>query len=258
MNMSPLVQANDNSWRGDWLLRRVNIHWPRQPDIRCISTARAAIALDAPRLRVRNVRFRLILQMATSSRLLRRGMSTSTWPACSTRFIVVTPDWVGRASMPLTNHLQIGFTLLVSMGCTAVRLRHRPEGSWTCRHRNARRSALQLPDGEWRRPQPQLTGGDMNVQQVSTEIGALRELPESPLVEALFGRRSRRFALNGMTGRASGSAVMLDLEGHDTWCVNVPRVAACHRGGRHRPGPDRPRLSGLRSRVPGAAVEVGR
>ena len=34
--------------------------------------------------------------------------------------------------------------------------------------------------------------------------------------------------------------------------------APCHPGGRHRPVPDRPRLSGLRSRVPGAAVEVGR
>jgi len=38
MNMSPLVQANDDPRRGDWLLRRVNIQWTRQPDIRCISS----------------------------------------------------------------------------------------------------------------------------------------------------------------------------------------------------------------------------
>jgi len=37
----------------------------------------------------------------------------------------------------------------------------------------------------------------MSVQQVSADIGALRELEEFPLVEALFGRRSRRFALGG-------------------------------------------------------------
>ena len=37
----------------------------------------------------------------------------------------------------------------------------------------------------------------MSVQQVSAEIGALRELEEFPLVDALFGRRSRRFALGG-------------------------------------------------------------
>jgi hypothetical protein len=37
----------------------------------------------------------------------------------------------------------------------------------------------------------------MSVQQVSTEAGALRELQGFPLVEALFGRRSRRFALGG-------------------------------------------------------------
>ena len=37
----------------------------------------------------------------------------------------------------------------------------------------------------------------MDVQQVSPEIGALPELAEFPLVEALFGRRSRRFALGG-------------------------------------------------------------
>ena len=37
----------------------------------------------------------------------------------------------------------------------------------------------------------------MSVQQISAEIGALRELEEFPLVEALFGRRLRRFALGG-------------------------------------------------------------
>ena len=37
----------------------------------------------------------------------------------------------------------------------------------------------------------------MSVQQISAEMGALRELEEFPLVEALFGRRSRRFALGG-------------------------------------------------------------
>jgi hypothetical protein len=37
----------------------------------------------------------------------------------------------------------------------------------------------------------------MSVQQIGAEIGALRELAEFPLVEALFGRRSRRFALGG-------------------------------------------------------------
>jgi hypothetical protein len=35
----------------------------------------------------------------------------------------------------------------------------------------------------------------MSVQQISTETEALRELAAFPLVEALFGRRSRRFAL---------------------------------------------------------------
>jgi hypothetical protein len=42
MNMSPLVQANDNPWHGDWLLRRANGQWARQPDIRCISIPRAS------------------------------------------------------------------------------------------------------------------------------------------------------------------------------------------------------------------------
>jgi hypothetical protein len=37
----------------------------------------------------------------------------------------------------------------------------------------------------------------MSVQQVSAKIDAFRELEEFPLVEALFGRRSRRFALGG-------------------------------------------------------------
>ena len=37
----------------------------------------------------------------------------------------------------------------------------------------------------------------MSVQQVSADVGALPELEEFPLVEALFGRRSRRFALGG-------------------------------------------------------------
>ena len=41
-----------------------------------------------------------------------------------------------------------------------------------------------------------MPGGEMSVQQVGAEIGALRELAEFPLVEALFGRRSRRFALS--------------------------------------------------------------
>jgi hypothetical protein len=37
----------------------------------------------------------------------------------------------------------------------------------------------------------------MSIQQISTEVEALRELEEFPLVEALFGRRSRRFSLGG-------------------------------------------------------------
>jgi hypothetical protein len=37
----------------------------------------------------------------------------------------------------------------------------------------------------------------MSVQQASAEIGVLRELEDFPLVEALFGRRSRRFARGG-------------------------------------------------------------
>jgi hypothetical protein len=37
----------------------------------------------------------------------------------------------------------------------------------------------------------------MSVQQAGTDIRALRELEDFPLVEALFGRRSRRFARGG-------------------------------------------------------------
>jgi hypothetical protein len=37
----------------------------------------------------------------------------------------------------------------------------------------------------------------MSVQQAGTDIRVLRELEECPLVEALFGRRSRRFARGG-------------------------------------------------------------
>jgi hypothetical protein len=37
----------------------------------------------------------------------------------------------------------------------------------------------------------------MSIDQASTEIEALRELDAFPLVEALFGRRSRRFARGG-------------------------------------------------------------
>ena len=37
----------------------------------------------------------------------------------------------------------------------------------------------------------------MGVQQAGTGIRVLRELEEFPLVEALFGRRSRRFARGG-------------------------------------------------------------
>jgi hypothetical protein len=37
----------------------------------------------------------------------------------------------------------------------------------------------------------------MSVQQAGTDIRVLRELEEFPLVEALFGRRSRRFARGG-------------------------------------------------------------
>ena len=37
----------------------------------------------------------------------------------------------------------------------------------------------------------------MSVDQAMSEIAALRELDAFPLVEALFGRRSRRFALGG-------------------------------------------------------------
>jgi hypothetical protein len=33
MNVSPLVQADDNPWYGHWLLRRANIQRARQPDI---------------------------------------------------------------------------------------------------------------------------------------------------------------------------------------------------------------------------------
>jgi hypothetical protein len=44
MNMSLLVQANDNPWRGDWLLRRVNIQSGRQPDIG-VEWVRTAMAL---------------------------------------------------------------------------------------------------------------------------------------------------------------------------------------------------------------------
>jgi len=39
----------------------------------------------------------------------------------------------------------------------------------------------------------------MSVQQAGTGIRVLRELEEFPLVEALFGRRSRRFgAISGI------------------------------------------------------------
>jgi len=41
----------------------------------------------------------------------------------------------------------------------------------------------------------------MSIQQASTKIGVLREPPESPLAEALFDHRSRRFAQGGTTGR---------------------------------------------------------
>ena len=37
----------------------------------------------------------------------------------------------------------------------------------------------------------------MSVQQAGTDIRTLRELEDFPLVEALFGRRSRRFARGG-------------------------------------------------------------
>ena len=37
----------------------------------------------------------------------------------------------------------------------------------------------------------------MSVQQAGTGIRVLRELKEFPLVEALFGRRSRRFGRSG-------------------------------------------------------------
>jgi hypothetical protein len=37
----------------------------------------------------------------------------------------------------------------------------------------------------------------MSVQQAGTDIRVLRKLEEFPLVEALFGRRSRRFARGG-------------------------------------------------------------
>jgi hypothetical protein len=37
----------------------------------------------------------------------------------------------------------------------------------------------------------------MSVQQAGTDIRVLRELEDFPLVEALFGRRSRRFARGG-------------------------------------------------------------
>jgi hypothetical protein len=40
----------------------------------------------------------------------------------------------------------------------------------------------------------------MSVQQAGTDIRVLRELEEFPLVEALFGRRSRRFARGAMGG----------------------------------------------------------
>ena len=37
----------------------------------------------------------------------------------------------------------------------------------------------------------------MSVQQAGTDVRVLRELEDFPLVEALFGRRSRRFARGG-------------------------------------------------------------
>src|SRR5262249_18570862 len=40
-------------------------------------------------------------------------------------------------------------------------------------------------------------GDEMSVQQAGTDIRVLRELEDFPLVEALFGRRSRRFARGG-------------------------------------------------------------
>src|SRR6266516_2798482 len=98
----------------------------------------------------------------------------------------------------------------------------------------------------------------MGVQQVSAEIGALWELGEFPLVEALFGRRSRRFALGGeipdgpLAYRSGMQPVPLsELErmlvlgamgGTTGWHFSITRharVAARHPGGRHRPAPAR-------------------
>jgi hypothetical protein len=75
----------------------------------------------------------------------------------------------------------------------------------------------------------------MSVQQVGTDIRALRELEDFPLVEALFGRRSRRFARGGeipdgpLAYRSGHEPVPLSepaeepyVEGHNAWCVNVP------------------------------------
>ena len=43
-------------------------------------------------------------------------------------------------------------------------------------------------------------GDEMSVQQAGTDIRVLRELEGFPLAEALFGRRSRRFARGAMGG----------------------------------------------------------
>src|SRR4051812_15333102 len=53
----------------------------------------------------------------------------------------------------------------------------------------------------------------MSVQQAGTEIRVLRELEEFPLVEALFGRRSRRFARGG------------EIPGAPGWHFSIPRPA---------------------------------
>jgi len=85
----------------------------------------------------------------------------------------------------------------------------------------------------------------MSVQQAGTDIRALRELEEFPLVEALFGRRSRRFAQGGEsrtarwpTGPGHEPVPLSELErmlvpgamgGTTGWHFSITRHAATRR-----------------------------
>ena len=107
-----------------------------------------------------------------------------------------------------------------------------------------------------------LTRGEMSVQQAGTDIRVLRELEEFPLVEGLFGRRSRRFARGGesregpLAYRSGQESVPLSglermlvlgvMGGTTGWYFSITRHAryAPHVSGR---GPDpRPGVQGLR------------